>query len=211
MLYVWPDYYGKFKCIADRCEATCCAGWQIVIDEEALERYESGDSDYGAILRDRIDWEEGVFHQDCRKRCAFLKEDNLCEICKDKNRLSEILCVVDDPKNIILFEKLDIFKGYYHVINGLISPLDGINPEDIKIDELIDRIKKEKVKEVIIAVKPSIEGETTALYISKILKNIDVKVSRIAYGVPVGAEIDYVDSLTLEMALENRKEISTNE
>lgn len=146
----------------------------------------------------------------CNK-CNNFSEDNLCEICKDKNRLSEILCVVDDPKNIILFEKLDIFKGYYHVINGLISPLDGINPEDIKIDELIDRIKKEKVKEVIIAVKPSIEGETTALYISKILKNIDVKVSRIAYGVPVGAEIDYVDSLTLEMALENRREISTNE
>lgn len=146
----------------------------------------------------------------CNK-CNNFSEDDLCEICKDKNRLSEILCVVDDPKNIILFEKLDIFKGYYHVINGLISPLDGINPEDIKIDELIDRIKKEKVKEVIIAVKPSIEGETTALYISKILKNIDVKVSRIAYGVPVGAEIDYVDSLTLEMALENRKEISTNE
>ena len=146
----------------------------------------------------------------CNK-CNNFSEDDLCEICKDKNRLSEILCVVDDPKNIILFEKLDIFKGYYHVINGLISPLDGINPEDIKIDELIDRIKKEKVKEVIIAVKPSIEGETTALYISKILKNIAVKVSRIAYGVPVGAEIDYVDSLTLEMALENRKEISTNE
>lgn len=145
------------------------------------------------------------------KKCNNFSENDLCEICKDKNRLSEILCVVDDPKNIILFEKLDIFKGYYHVINGLISPLDGINPEDIKIDELIDRIKKEKVKEVIIAVKPSIEGETTALYISKILKNIDVKVSRIAYGVPVGAEIDYVDSLTLEMALENRKEISTNE
>lgn len=146
----------------------------------------------------------------CNK-CNNFSEDDLCEICKDKNRLSEILCVVDDPKNIILFEKLGIFKGYYHVINGLISPLDGINPEDIKIDELIERIKKEKVKEVIIAVKPSIEGETTALYISKILKNIAVKVSRIAYGVPVGAEIDYVDSLTLEMALENRKEISTNE
>lgn len=146
----------------------------------------------------------------CNK-CNNFSEYDLCEICKDKNRLREILCVVDDPKNIILFEKLGIFKGYYHVINGLISPLDGINPEDIKIDELIERIKKEKVKEVIIAVKPSIEGETTALYISKILKNIAVKVSRIAYGVPVGAEIDYVDSLTLEMALENRKEISTNE
>lgn len=144
-------------------------------------------------------------------KCNNFSENDLCEICKDKNRNSEILCVVDDPKSIILFEKLDIFKGYYHVIEGLISPLDGISPDDINIDELIKRIKNEKVKEVIIAVKPSIEGETTALYISKLLQDIDVKVSRIAYGVPIGAEIDYVDSLTLEMALENRREISANE
>lgn len=144
-------------------------------------------------------------------KCNNFSEDELCEICKNENRNNEILCVVDDPKNIILFEKLDIFKGYYHVINGLISPLDGITPDDIKVNDLIERIKKEKVKEVIIAVKPSIEGETTALYISKLLQDIDVKVSRIAYGVPIGAEIDYVDSLTLEMALENRREISTNE
>lgn len=144
-------------------------------------------------------------------KCNNFSEDELCEICKNENRNNEILCVVDDPKNIILFEKLDIFKGYYHVINGLISPLDGITPDDIKVNDLIERIKNEKVKEVIIAVKPSIEGETTALYISKLLQDIDVKVSRIAYGVPIGAEIDYVDSLTLEMALENRREISTNE
>lgn len=144
-------------------------------------------------------------------KCNNFSENDLCEICKDQNRNSEILCVVDDPKSIILFEKLDIFKGYYHVIEGLISPLDGISPDDINIDELIKRIKNEKVKEVIIAVKPSIEGETTALYISKLLQDIDVKVSRIAYGVPIGAEIDYVDSLTLEMALENRREISANE
>jgi len=144
------------------------------------------------------------------KICNNLSEEDECEICKNKNRNKDMLCVVEDPKNIILFERINIFDGYYHVINGLISPLDGINPEDINIDELINRIKKENIKEVIIAVKPSIEGETTALYISKMLEDFDVVVSRIAHGVPLGAEIDYVDSLTLEMALENRKEISTN-
>jgi len=142
------------------------------------------------------------------KKCNNLTDEDECLICKDKNRNKDLLCVVEDAKNIILFEKNGLFNGYYHVINGLISPLDGINPEDINIDMLIKRIEKDKVKEVVIAVKPSIEGETTALYISKLLKNKNVKVSKIAYGVPIGADIDYVDSLTLEMALENRIEIN---
>lgn len=142
------------------------------------------------------------------KKCNNLTDEDECLICKDKNRNKDLLCVVEDAKNIILFEKNGLFNGYYHVINGLISPLDGINPEDINIDMLIKRIEKDKVKEVVIAVKPSIEGETTALYISKLLKNKNVKVSKIAYGVPIGADIDYVDSLTLEMALENRQQIN---
>ena len=139
--------------------------------------------------------------------CNNLSEDDLCEICKSNSRDKDLLCVVEDPKSVILFEKIGTFNGYYHVINGLISPLDGINPEDIDLDKLINRIKKDNVKEVIIAVKPSIEGETTSLYISKLLKDTDVIVSKIAHGVPLGTEIDYVDSLTLELALENRKEI----
>lgn len=144
------------------------------------------------------------------KICNNLTDEDECSICKDKSRNKDLLCVVEDAKNIILFEKNGLFNGYYHVINGLISPLDGINPEDINLDMLIKRIEKDKVKEVVIAVKPSIEGETTALYISKLLKNKDVKVSKIAYGVPIGADIDYVDSLTLEMALENRQQINDN-
>ena len=144
------------------------------------------------------------------KRCNNLTSEDECLICKDKTRNKDILCVVEDAKNIVLFEKNGLFNGYYHVINGLISPLDGINPEDINLDQLIKRIEKEKIKEVIIAVKPSIEGETTALYISKLLKDKNVKVSKIAYGVPIGADIDYVDSLTLEMALENRQQINDN-
>jgi recombination protein RecR len=144
-------------------------------------------------------------------KCNNLSEDKLCEICKDKNRDKGILCVVEDPKSIILFEKLGTFNGYYHVINGLISPLDGISPEDIHIPKLIDRIKNEKIKEVILAVKPSVEGETTSLYISKMLTKTNVLVSKIAHGIPLGADIDYVDSLTLELALENRKKISNDE
>ncbi len=143
-------------------------------------------------------------------RCNNLSEDELCEICKDKSRNKQILCVVEEPKNVILFEKLNIFDGYYHVLDGLISPIDGINPEDINISSIIDRVKKDDIKEIILALKPSVEGETTSLYISKILEGLDVKISKIAYGIPIGAEIDYVDSLTLEMALENRMDISTN-
>lgn len=143
--------------------------------------------------------------------CNNYSEDETCEICRDSSREQDILCVVEDPKNIIMFEKIGTFNGKYHVINGLISPLDGINPSDIHIPQLLERIKTEEIKEVILAVKPSVEGETTSLYISKMLANTDVLVSKIAHGVPLGADIDYVDSLTLELALENRKKISNND
>ncbi len=142
--------------------------------------------------------------------CNNLSEEELCEICKDKSRNKTILCVVEEPKNVMLFEKLNIFDGFYHVLDGLISPIDGINPEDINISSLIERVKKDNVQEVILALKPSIEGETTSLYISKLLEDSNIKISKIAYGIPLGAEMDYVDSLTLEMALENRMDISTN-
>ena len=144
------------------------------------------------------------------EKCNNLSESELCEICRDKTRNKKILCVVEEPKNVILFEKLNIYDGYYHVLDGLISPIDGINPEDINLSSLLERVKKDKVSEVILALKPSVEGETTSLYISKILENTDVKISKIAHGIPIGAEIDYVDSLTLEMALENRMDITTN-
>ena len=141
-------------------------------------------------------------------RCGSLTEDELCQICKDETRDKSTLCVVEECKNVILFEKIGSFKGIYHVLGGLISPLEGINPEDIHIDKLIDRIKKEKIKEVILAIKPSVEGETTALYIRKMLEGTDVKISKIAHGIPMGADIDYIDPLTLEMAIEDRTTIS---
>ncbi len=144
------------------------------------------------------------------KRCSIcnsLTDKNICSICSDKTRESDILFVVDDPKNVFLFEKLNMFSGKYHVLNGLINPLEGINPEDIGIDLLIKRIEKEKFKEIIFALKPSIEGETTSLYIKKILDSMDVKITRLASGVPIGADMEYIDSLTLERALSDRKEL----
>ncbi len=142
------------------------------------------------------------------EKCNNLSEETLCEICKQKGRDEKIICVVEDPKNIVIFEKVGTYRGLYYVLDGLISPLDGINPEDIKMNELLSRIETEKIEEVIIAVKPSIEGETTALYISKILKGLPVKVTRIAHGVPLGVDMEYIDFLTLELALENRQDVS---
>ena len=141
-------------------------------------------------------------------RCGSLTEDDLCQICTDRSRDTTTLCVVEECKNVILFEKIGSYKGIYHVLGGLISPLEGINPEDIHIDKLIDRIKNENIKEVILAIKPSVEGETTALYIRKMLEGTDVKISKIAHGIPMGADIDYIDPLTLEMAIEDRTTIS---
>ncbi len=143
----------------------------------------------------------------CQK-CGNLSEDDLCDICKDESRNKEILCVVEESKNIILFEKVGTFNGIYHVLGGLISPLDGVNPEDINISSLIKRIEEEKIKEVILAVKPTVEGETTALYIRKLLEGKDVIISKIAHGIPMGADMDYIDSLTLEIALSERSPIS---
>lgn len=142
------------------------------------------------------------------EKCGSLTENELCEICEDEKRNHEIICVVEECKNVILFEKIGSYRGVYHVLEGLISPLEGVNPEDIHIDKLIKRIKEEKIKEVILALKPSIEGETTALYISKMLEKEPVKVSKIAHGIPMGADIEYIDPLTLEMAMEDRREIS---
>lgn len=148
------------------------------------------------------------------KRCSIcnnLTEKDICPICSSKNRNKDIICVVEEPKNVFQFEKIGTFNGVYHVLDGLISPLDNINPEDINLDSLIKRIENDKIKEIIIAVKPSIEGETTALYISKLLAGKNVLISKIAHGIPLGADMDYIDPLTLELAIEERKNITTEE
>ena len=142
------------------------------------------------------------------EKCNTMTEDDLCFVCSDEGRSdSKVICVVEDTKNVFLFERLNMFHGKYHVLDGLISPLDGVNPEDIGLNKLLDRIKDEKFEEIIFAFKPSIEGETTSLYIKKILEGLDIKTTKLASGVPIGADMEYVDSLTLERALNDRKEI----
>lgn len=140
--------------------------------------------------------------------CGHITNDDICDICKDNNRKNNIICVVEDYKSVFMFEKANIFNGKYHILGGLISPIDGINPDDLNIKSLIDRCKKLEKGEVIFALRPTIEGNTTTLYLKKILENTKVKISRLSYGIPVGAEIDYLDVLTLEKALDDRKEVS---
>ena len=141
--------------------------------------------------------------------CNNLAEDDECEICKNKKMRDEnIICVVEEPKNVIFFEKVGVYKGLYHVLDGLISPLDGVNPEDINIDSLIKRVKENKPKEIIIALKSSIEAETTTLYIKKLLEGMEITVSKIAQGIPIGVDMEYLDAMTIEMALEDRKDIA---
>ncbi len=139
--------------------------------------------------------------------CNVLTEDDECYICKSHDRNNDVLCVVEDSKSVFLFERLGMFTGKYFVLNDLISPLDGINPEDIGLEKLLDMIKDNNFKEIIFAFKPTIEGETTSLYIKKILEDSNIKISRLANGVPMGADMEYIDSLTLERALSDRKVI----
>lgn len=141
----------------------------------------------------------------CCSICNNLTEDNVCSICNDALRDSETLCVVEDVKNLIQFEKIGIYRGMYHVLDGLISPLDGVYPEDIDLDKLLNRIKNGNFKEIILAFKPSVEGEATALYIHKIMGDMNIVISRIASGIPIGADIEYMDAMTLERAFSDRK------
>ena len=139
--------------------------------------------------------------------CGNITENSVCDICSDSNRNNKIIFVVEKAKDIALFEKINIYKGKYHVLGGLISPLEGIGPDDVNISSLVSRIDKENVEEIILALKPSIEGETTMQYIKKILSSKNVKITRIATGIPIGTDIDYIDAMTLEFALEGRKDI----
>ena len=164
------------------------------------------DDDKFSLLQENLKLVKDEIHP-C-KICNSLTDKDMCVICESSSRDKKTICVVEDSKIVFLFEKLGTYNGLYHVINGLISPLDNINPEDIGLDKLLDRIKEENIKEVILAFKPSVEGEITALYIKKILDGMNVLVTRLASGVPIGADMEYIDALTLERALEDRKEIS---
>jgi recombination protein RecR len=140
-------------------------------------------------------------------RCFALSDTEICGICSDPSRDSGFLCVVETPADMVAIEKSGAFSGRYHILQGLLSPMDGMGPEDIRLKELIQRIGNENIKEVVIATGTSIEGEATASYISECLAKISVKITRIASGVPMGGEVKYVDQVTLRKAMETRREI----
>ncbi|MBM3251863.1 MAG: recombination protein RecR [Candidatus Omnitrophica bacterium] len=141
------------------------------------------------------------------KICSNLTETEICDICQNPARDNSTICIVQEPKDVIAIEKTAKFKGHYHVLMGSISPLDGRGPEDLKIKELLSRIEKGKINEIIIATDSDTEGETTALYLSKLIKPLGVKVTRIGLGIPVGSNLDYIDATTLTLSLESRREI----
>jgi recombination protein RecR len=139
--------------------------------------------------------------------CSNLTETDPCPICSSTNRDHGIICVVEDPKDVVAMERIREFKGLYHVLQGVISPMEGIGPEDIRIKELLNRIRQGGIREIILATNPDVEGEATAMYISKLLKPIGIRITRIAYGIPVGGDLEYADEITLAKALEGRREL----
>ncbi|MGI6190169.1 MAG: recombination protein RecR [Clostridiales bacterium] len=139
--------------------------------------------------------------------CQNITDINPCRICASLQRDPSVICVVEDPRDVIAMERTRDFRGLYHVLHGVISPMNGVGPDDIKIKELINRITDDKVKEVILATNPNVEGEATAVYISRLLKPMGIKVTRIAHGLPVGGDLEYADEVTLSKALEGRREM----
>ncbi|MEA4919993.1 MAG: recombination mediator RecR [Clostridiaceae bacterium] len=139
--------------------------------------------------------------------CQNLTEGDKCPICSDETRDRSTICVVTDPKDLIAIERTREYRGLYHVLHGVISPLSGIGPEDIRIRELLERAAGEEVKEIILATNPDTEGETTAMYIARLLRPFGLKITRLAYGMPVGGHLEFSDQKTLSMALEGRREV----
>ncbi len=138
--------------------------------------------------------------------CFHLSAEPVCNICRNQERLKDLLCVVADPRDVIALEKTREYKGLYHVLGGVISPMDGIGPEQLNIQPLVRRVSQDKTKEVILAISPSVEGETTTLYVGQLLKPF-TKVTRIAFGLPMGGDLEYADEVTLTRAMEGRREI----
>ena len=139
--------------------------------------------------------------------CFNISSEDPCDICTEPSRERDTICIVEEPLDLIAVEKSRVFSGLYHVLNGVIAPLEGIGPEDLTIGPLIKRLKDNNFKEIIIATNPSVEGEATSLYIARLVKPLGVKVSRIAHGIPMGGDIEYTDELTIGKALRDRKEI----
>ena len=141
------------------------------------------------------------------KICQNITETETCALCESPKRDNSVICVTESPKDVISIEKTNEYHGLYHVLHGAISPMDNIGPNDIKIPELLERLKDDTVKEVIMATNPTIEGEATAMYIAKLIKPFGIKVTRIAHGIPVGGDLEYADEITLTRAMEGRREM----
>ncbi|GAA6396580.1 recombination mediator RecR [Solibaculum mannosilyticum] len=143
----------------------------------------------------------------CCQVCQNLSDTPVCSICGNESRDHKVICVVEDPRDVMAFEKTREYEGLYHVLHGVISPMDGIAPEQLRIKELLNRVGSGEVKEVIMATNPTVEGEATAMYLSRLLKPMGIKVTRLAYGIPVGGNLEYADEVTLSRALEGRSEL----
>ena len=139
--------------------------------------------------------------------CMNYADSDPCDICSNKSREDSIVCVVESPKDVEAMERSHSFLGKYHVLHGVISPLKGKSPDDVKVKELIDRVKKENIKEIIVATNPTVDGDATATYIKNILSDYDITVSRIGYGLPVGGDLEYYDEITIQTAMENRRRL----
>lgn len=139
--------------------------------------------------------------------CCNITDVDPCRICNDKSREASLICVVQEPRDVVAMERMKEFDGYYHVLHGAISPMEGIGPDDIRMAELMQRLTDERVQELILATNPNIEGEATAMYLSRLVKPFGIKVTRIAHGLPVGGDLDYADEVTLSKAMEGRREV----
>ena len=180
------------------------------VGEKTAERYvyalyEKDDQEIENLSDALINFKKTI--KNC-SACGCLSDTEICDICSDKSRDKSTLCIVEDSKNVFFIEKTKKYNGFYHVLNGLISPIEGINPEDLNISSLVNDRINEDVKEVIIALNPSIEGEVTSMYIQKILEKKNVKVSRLSYGIPMGSDIEYLDPIMVSKAWDDRKVIS---
>lgn len=207
---VWEDYYNKMA--LPRSFQNLVNNLTILpgVGEKTAERYvyslyEKDDDDVEALAKSLVDFKKNIKTCDI---CGCLSDENLCDVCSDKTRDKSTICIVEDSKNVFFIEKTCKYKGYYHVLNGLISPIDGKNPEDLNLSELVNNRITDEVKEIIIALNPSIEGEITSQYIQRILEKYNVKVSRLSYGLPMGTDIEYLDPVMISKAWDDRKVIS---
>jgi recombination protein RecR len=170
----------------------------------AFHLFESSKEDVVRLAKAMIETKDRL--RFCQ-RCGHLTEQDFCGICQDESRDHGLICVVEEPKDVIVLEKTREYRGVYHVLHGALSPLEGIGPEELRIKELLSRLAGGQVREVILACDPNVEGEATALYLSKLIKPLKITVTRLARGLPVGGDLEYIDEVTLSKALEGRQEM----